>query len=88
MAEFDIQANWVRPSVSLPQSGTRCIVTDGDVIYAATYVCDDSSSIWLITGLTEEVSKQFNVQGWIELPKPIKKVVPYEVTEAQQESHQ
>jgi hypothetical protein len=75
MEEFDFQANWARMS-SPPPSGTRCIVTDGDVIFIATYIIDsDGRSIWIFSGLTESDSKNFKVQGWMILPTPIKKIV-------------
>jgi len=79
MEEFDIQANWIRPSDHFPASSTRCIVTDGDVIIIATYISDtDGHNIWIFSGLADNDAKTFNVQGWMPLPKPIKKLVTYE----------
>lgn len=78
MDEYDIKANWVRPTTTLPASGTRCIVTDGDVIVIATYVAQDGQSVWIFSGLNENDSSKFAVQGWMTLPKPIKKIVSYE----------
>jgi len=75
MDEFDIQSNWVRPIESLPVSGTRCIVTDGDLVLIATYISDNNESVWMLTGLEESSSKSFDVQGWMPLPKTIKKLV-------------
>jgi len=77
--EFDIQSNWIRPTTSLPSTGTRCIVTDGDVIVIATYISENSENcIWMFSGLNETDTKTFTVQGWMPLPKPIKKLVSYE----------
>ena len=74
--EYDIQTNWIRPTTTLPPSGTRCIVTDGDVVVIATYISENNENcIWMLTGLTETDSKAFVVQGWMPLPKPIKKLV-------------
>lgn len=74
--EFDIQSNWIRPADTLPPSGTRCIVTDGDVVLIATYISENQESfVWMFTGLTESDSKNFDVQGWMPLPRPIKKIV-------------
>ena len=76
MDEFDIQYNWIRPTESFPPSGTRCIVTDGDLVLMATYISENNEShVWLLTGLAEADSKTFDVQGWMPLPKPIKKLV-------------
>lgn len=73
--EFDIESNWIRPTDNLPPSGTRCIVTDGDVIIFATYVGDCG---WLFSEISSNCAKIFNVQGWMLPPKPIKKIVTYE----------
>lgn len=74
--EFDIQSNWIRPTDSWPSSGTRCIVTDGDVVFIATYISENNEShVWILTGLAESDSKNFDVQGWMPLPKQIKKLV-------------
>jgi hypothetical protein len=74
--EYDIQTNWIRPSVELPSSGTRCLVTDGDVIVIATFVSQNTEhNVWLFTGLNEADSKNFDIQGWMQLPKPIKIIV-------------
>jgi hypothetical protein len=84
MEDYDIQANWTRPAEHLPSSGTRCIVTDGDVIVIATFVADpDGHTIWIFSGIAENDSKSFTVQGWMPLPRQIKKVVVYETTVAE-----
>jgi hypothetical protein len=84
MEEFDIQTNWTRPSDHFPTSGTRCIVTDGDVIIIATYISDTAGhNIWIFSGLADNDSKTFDVQGWMPLPKQIKKVVTYETPVAE-----
>jgi hypothetical protein len=73
--DFDFQANWSEMT-TLPPSGTRCIVTDGDVIVIATYLYEESGNIWIFSGLTESDSNKFRVQSWMELPKPKKIVLP------------
>jgi len=81
--EFDIQSNWIRPTTTLPPTGTRCIVTDGDVVVIATYISENSENcIWMLTGLNESDSKAFVVQGWMPLPRQIKKIVSYEEPKA------
>lgn len=76
MNGFDIQSNWMRPSATLPNTGTRCIVTDGDVTVFATYVNADCG--WLISELTFDDAKKFDIQGWMYPPKPIKKMANHE----------
>ncbi len=73
--EYDIKSKWVRPNTELPSAGTRCIVTDGDVMIIATYTGDTG---WLFSEISFECAKSFVVQGWMALPKPIKKLVSYE----------
>jgi hypothetical protein len=81
MEDFDIQTNWIRPSDHFPTSNTRCIVTDGDVILIATYISDTGGhNIWIFSGLNDNDSNTFQVQGWMPLPKAIKKLVTYEPT--------
>lgn len=78
MEEFDFQSNWLR-MVTPPVSGTRCLVTDGDVIVIATYLVEaDNNHVWIFSGLTEEDSKTFSVQAWMTLPNPAKKIILYE----------
>lgn len=75
MENFDFQANWSRMS-SPPPSGTRCIVTDGDVIVLATYLKDhDGHTAWFFSGIPDNDAKAFDVQGWMPLPRPIQKIV-------------
>ena len=63
--DFDFQANWSQMSTP-PPSGTRCIVTDGNVIFIATYIVEsDGRNIWFFSGLTENDSKNFKVKGWM-----------------------
>ncbi len=65
----------------LPNSGQRCLVTDGDTIYIATYISEsNSSNIWIFSGLTESDSKSFKIQNWQPLPALPKKIVVYEET--------
>jgi hypothetical protein len=73
MEEFDFQANWCGMS-SPPPSGTRCIVTDGEVIFIATYILESGGNIWIFSGLTESDAKNFKVHAWMALPKPSEKV--------------
>jgi hypothetical protein len=75
MEEFDFQANWCDMATP-PPSGTRCIVTDGEVIFIATYILEtDGNNMWICSGLAETDSKNFKVQGWMPLPKPILKPI-------------
>ena len=69
MEEFDFQSNWLEMSTP-PQSGIRCLVTDGYVIYIATYILEtDGKQVWIFSGMTEEEAKNFKVHRWMELPK-------------------
>jgi hypothetical protein len=62
-----------------PSSGTRCLVSDGDVVVIATYIVESDKTIWLFNGtIMDNVADTFNVQGWMPLPTPVKKVVVYE----------
>jgi len=71
MEEF--KSTWTRPSVLTPPTGTRCLVTDGDVIVIGTYISESPDKcIWILSGLTETDSSTFDIQGWMPLPKPIK----------------
>ena len=74
MEEFDFQTNWCDMSTP-PPSGTRCIVTDGEVIFIATYILETSSNVWIYSGMSETDSKNFKVRAWMPLPilKPISK---------------
>lgn len=86
MEEYDIQTNWTRPAESMPPSGTRCIVTDGDVIVIGTHIKEtDGNSIWILSGITESDSKSFRVQGWMPLPRQIKKIVKTNETPVEQD---
>jgi hypothetical protein len=70
MADFDFQANWC-DMLSPPPSGTRCIVTDGEVIFIATYILEnDGNNVWICSGL-EDSKNTFKVQSWMPLPRPI-----------------
>lgn len=71
------KASWSRMSTP-PLSGKRYMVTDGDVVVIATYLVRDNENIWIFSGLNEIESKEFNVQGWMPLPTPIKKIVSHE----------
>ena len=72
MTEFDFQANWCDMSTP-PPSGERCIVTDGEVIFIATYILEtDGNNVWICSGLADS-KNNFKVQSWMPLPKPINK---------------
>lgn len=60
-----------------PTSGTRCMVSDGDVVVIATYLTDNETKeiMWLFNGLNEEERHAFDVQGWMPLPPPIQKII-------------
>lgn len=78
--EYEFRGIWLRMT-NPPPSGTRCLVTDGDVIVIGTYLSDKDSgqSLWLFNGaIPDKTPDTFNVQGWMLLPKPIKKVISYE----------
>lgn len=75
--EETFKANWSRMSTP-PLSGKRYIVTDGDVVVIATYLVRDNENIWIFSGLNDIESKEFNVQGWMSLPTPIKKIVSHD----------
>ena len=67
------QSTWHR-TTEPPHTGTRCIVTDGDVVVIATYISESvSSSIWLLSGIDESQVQKFKVQDWMPLPTPIKR---------------
>ena len=72
MDEFDFQSNWCDMATP-PISGTRCIVTDGEVIFIATYILETDGNIWIYSGMSETDAKNFKVQAWMPLPKPIEK---------------
>jgi hypothetical protein len=69
-------ASWIRPAAELPANGTKCLVTDGNVVVTATYILEqDNSSIWILEGIND--AKKFDVQAWMPLPKPVAKIVPF-----------
>jgi hypothetical protein len=73
-----MENNWVFIN-KLPNSGQRCLVTDGDTIFIATYISEsDNSNIWIFSGLTESDSKSFKIQYWQSIPSLPKKIVSYE----------
>jgi len=77
-----MENNWIRLCDRLPSSGERCLITDGDVVVIATHIPQgDDKYVWIISELEitkSETDKTFDVQGWMPLPKPIKKIVAYE----------
>jgi len=77
MNESEFTAVWSRMDTP-PPSGTRCLVTDGDVVVIATYISDssDKRTLWLFCGnIADKDAHTFEVQGWMPLPKPIPKLV-------------
>ena len=69
--------NWILVSDEIPNSGERCLVTDGDVVVIATYIIDsDNRKFWIFSSNAgEREDKTFNVQAWDYLPKPPEKLV-------------
>lgn len=75
MNEKEFTAVWSRMDTP-PQSGTRCLVTDGDVVVIATYISDSDRTLWLFCGnIADKDAHTFDVQGWMPLPKPIPKLI-------------
>lgn len=70
MNEYDFTANWSKMTVIPPNSGERCLVTDGDVVVIATYLTDKEGSIWIFSEVNEAKTKPFNVKAWMKLPFP------------------
>lgn len=77
MNESEFTAHWSRMTTP-PPSGTRCLVSDGDVVVIATYLTDNQTKevMWMFNGLNEAERQVFDVQGWMPLPKPIQKIIP------------
>jgi len=69
----DFQAKWIRPSAEMPPPGTRCIVSDGDVVVFAIYVTKDAG--WMFSEIPFNDAKNFDVQAWMPAPKPAKKII-------------
>ena len=72
MEKYEFQSHWT-PISSLPISGTRCIVTDGDTIAIGTY----ASPEWLLDGIGHTEEHDYKIIGWMPVPKPMKKTVAY-----------
>lgn len=67
MDNFDFQANW--ETDDKPLSGTRCLVSDGNIVIIAIYVSEhDGDNNWVFSGLDEAGVKSFVVKGWMKLP--------------------
>ena len=74
-----MEDKWIRISNETPPSGTRCIVTDGDIIIIATYVKEPTNDVvWVFTGLSQAHADSFIVKYWMPLPNLPKKIVTYE----------
>ena len=67
----DFEADWtpVAPD-SLPLPGTRCIVSDGDIVVLATFTKSDDHALWIFQGLTECANENFKVLEWMTCPRP------------------
>ncbi len=75
MEEYEYTARWTHIS-SPPQSGARCIVTDGDTIVTGTYAGEG----WILDGIGIADDAKYHVLGWMPAPKPMKKIVSLEET--------
>ena len=73
--EYEFTGRWSDMKTP-PPNATRCLVTDGDLVLIATYLNDDDKSVWMYQGLT--AGETFNVIGWMELPRPMEKLVTNE----------
>jgi hypothetical protein len=74
MENYKFNSEWTSIQESPPASGARYLVTDGDVVVIATYLLEpDGNNVWIFSGMASESdAKNFKVQAWMELPKPIK----------------
>lgn len=73
MDDYEFQSHWTPIAVGFPARGSRCIATDGDTIVIGTYVDD---GVWVLDGIGQGCD-EYNVIGWMPVPKPIKKTVPF-----------
>ena len=71
MEQYEFNGHWTNMDTP-PSSGTRCLVTDGDLVIIATYLSQDNSSVWMFQGLSS-VKDKFDVIGWMPLPRPMEK---------------
>ena len=74
MEKYEFTAIW-HPSTEPPASGTRCMVTDGELVVFATYVLNGNNGHWLIPEC--DSAHPFTVIGWMESPKPMPKRIVY-----------
>ena len=74
--EYKFESGWNFAS-NLPPIGTRCIITDGDLVVFATYV---SAGTWIIPEVNTIPEHPFKIIGWMPAPKPMRKTVLYETT--------
>ncbi len=83
MDAYEFQSKW-NPATTPPAPGTRCIVTDGEVVVFGTYVkdlhcnLDENVGVWIVTEVKSD--HPFVVAGWMSSPKPMKLSVPYDDT--------
>jgi hypothetical protein len=76
METYEFIAIW-HPSTEPPISGTRCLVTDGELVVFGTYVSDNNGiGHWIIPEF--DSSHTFMVIGWMDSPKPMQKRVVYD----------
>ncbi len=76
MDEYIFTQSWI-PISTPPLNATRCLVTDGDLVIIATYLCRDDleSPVWMFQGLS--AGTPVDVIGWMDLPKPMRKPAKY-----------
>lgn len=77
--EYQFTGVWQPYPATGPSTGTRCLITDGDLVMFGTYIADGTgNTIWLIPEFNSD--HPFNVIGWMDTPKPMKKRVVYDET--------
>lgn len=76
MNDYEFTAIWQPYPATGPSPGTRCLITDGDLVMLGTYVTSgEGESIWLIPEFNSD--QPFDVIGWMDTPKPMKKRIVY-----------
>jgi len=76
MNESEYMAVWSRMDTP-PVPGTRCLVTDGEVVVIATYLTDNQTKevVWVFSEINESNHSSFDVYAWMPLPRPLPKLV-------------
>lgn len=77
MKYYEFRSRWI-PIATPPQTGTRCLVTDGEHITIATYINDGTKIHWMFC---EVIAGLFDVIGWMPTPKPMVKMTTVSSTE-------